>query len=99
MPVDSGSHASPTRFASGGWLTDQVGQSSPSTYQRHPLYPGSQSKPGACLSLLPVLGTPLAVTRVIVAYSRASVRKRKGETAVPPPARIRPEGRGLLAAI
>lgn len=59
MSVDSDSHASPTRFASGGRLTTRVGRSGPSTYQRHPLSP----RPcGLCLSLLPALGTSLAVT-------------------------------------
>jgi hypothetical protein len=84
MPVESGSHTSPTRFASGGRLTTRVGLSGPSTYQRHRLFP----RPcGLCLSLLPVLGTSLAITRLIVLYSATSLPQEGEngkETAIPP---------------
>jgi hypothetical protein len=61
MPVLRFPHI-PPRFASEGWLTTSVGQSDPSTYQRHPRYPDSRTESGACPSLSPALGTNLALT-------------------------------------
>jgi hypothetical protein len=71
------SYTSPTWLPSGGWLITSVGPPNPSTRQRHPRSSDSSPKPGACLSLSPALGAQLAVSRVIVIYSRTSGQQRK----------------------
>jgi hypothetical protein len=61
MPVLRCPHISP-QFASGGWLTVAEWGSRPVNVPEAPTIPlAPGQKPGACLSLSPALGTPLAV--------------------------------------
>src|SRR5215469_4002696 len=79
------SHASPTRFASGGWVTGPSGAAQPVNVPEAPTIPRLRCGAGACLSLLPALSTRLADTCVIGRYSATSRQKRKGAALPPQP--------------
>ena len=82
MPVVSGSHASPTRFASGGRLTVAEWGSRPVNAPGAPtILPGIAAHASRCRQCW-VRSSRLL--RVIVVYSATSRRKRKGEAALPP---------------